>query len=136
VQQLQELSISVLLGGTHLQQMAQVTVGSCFSIPSQALKLLLLIGVPTKQKRSLLNMMPGIFSLIWWKLATFLTLGHRCHNCNLSLNKVDWVNKLHVEVIDEEDGGCTIQIDWDDTDPDLEEWSSWGEEGQRALQHR
>jgi len=46
---------------------------------------------------------------------------------------VDWVNKLHVEVIDEEDGGCTIQIDWDDTDPDLEEWSSWGEEGQRAF---
>ena len=46
---------------------------------------------------------------------------------------MDWVNKLQVEVIDEEDGGCTIQIDWDETDPDLEEWNSWGEEGQRTF---
>lgn len=46
---------------------------------------------------------------------------------------MNWVNKLHVEVIDEPDGGCVIQIDWDETDPDLEEWNSWGEEGQRAF---
>lgn len=45
----------------------------------------------------------------------------------------NWVNKLQIKVIDEEDGGCTIQIDWDDTDPELEEWTSWGEEGQKSF---
>ena len=46
------------------------------------------------------------------------------------LNK-SWIEKLNLEVIDEEDGSCTIQIDWDENDPDLAEWTSWGEEGQR-----
>jgi hypothetical protein len=36
-------------------------------------------------------------------------------------------------VIDEEDGGCTICIDWDNTDPELEEWTSWGEKGQKSF---
>ena len=45
----------------------------------------------------------------------------------------NWVNKLQIQVIDEEDGGCTIQIEWDDTDPELEEWTSWGEEGQQQF---
>lgn len=45
----------------------------------------------------------------------------------------NWVNKLQIEVIDEEDGGCTIRIEWDDTDPELEEWTSWGEEGQKQF---
>jgi hypothetical protein len=35
-----------------------------------------------------------------------------------------WVHKLHIEVIDEEDGSGTIAIEWDETDPDLRllEW--------------
>jgi len=45
----------------------------------------------------------------------------------------NWVNKLQIQVIDEEDGGCIIQIEWDDTDPDLAEWTSWGEEGQKSF---
>jgi hypothetical protein len=45
----------------------------------------------------------------------------------------NWVNKLKIQVIDEEDGGCTIQIEWDDTDPDLTLWTSWGEEGQKEF---
>ena len=45
----------------------------------------------------------------------------------------NWVNKLQIQVIDEEDGGCTIQIEWDDTDPELKEWTSWGEEGQKTF---
>jgi hypothetical protein len=44
-----------------------------------------------------------------------------------------WVEKLHVEVIDEEDGGCIIRIDWDDADPDLEYWTNLGEEGQKSF---
>lgn len=43
----------------------------------------------------------------------------------------NWINKLQVEVIDEENGGCCIHIEWDDTDPDLAEWTSWGEQRQR-----
>jgi len=45
----------------------------------------------------------------------------------------NWVNKLQIQVIDEEDGGCTISIEWDDTDPDLAEWTGWGEEGQKSF---
>ena len=43
----------------------------------------------------------------------------------------NWITKLQVEVIDQEDGGCCIRIEWDDTDPDLAEWTSWGEQRQR-----
>jgi len=46
---------------------------------------------------------------------------------------MNWVNKLQIKVIDEEDGGCTICIDWDNTDPELEEWTSWGEKGQKSF---
>ena len=44
-----------------------------------------------------------------------------------------WIEKLEVEVIDEEDGGCTICIHWDNKDPDLEYWTSLGEEGQKSF---
>lgn len=36
-------------------------------------------------------------------------------------------------MIDEEDGGCTIVIDWDENDPDLTKWTSWGEERQKSF---
>ena len=45
----------------------------------------------------------------------------------------NWVNKLQVTVIDEEDGGCIIRIDWDDADPDLEYWTNLGEKGQKSF---
>ena len=44
-----------------------------------------------------------------------------------------WVNKLQLEVRDEEDGSCTIIIEWDENDPDLAEWTSWGPEKQKAF---
>jgi hypothetical protein len=40
------------------------------------------------------------------------------------------LEKLNIECIDEEDGGCTIQIEWDETDPDLQWWTDLGNEGQ------
>ena len=44
-----------------------------------------------------------------------------------------WVYKLHIKVIDEEDGSATIQIEWDETDPDLNYWNSLGKEGQEKF---
>jgi len=44
-----------------------------------------------------------------------------------------WVYKLHIEVVDEEDGSGTIQIEWDETDPDLNYWNSLGKEGQEKF---
>ena len=46
---------------------------------------------------------------------------------------LSWVEKLQVTVIDEEDGGCIIRIEWDDEDPDLEYWTNLGEEGQKSF---
>jgi hypothetical protein len=46
---------------------------------------------------------------------------------------LSWVEKLQVKVIDEEDGGCIIQIDCDDADPDLEYYTNLGEEGQKSF---
>ena len=42
-----------------------------------------------------------------------------------------WVNKLKIEVIEEDDGSCTIHIEWDEQDPELALWTSWGEQLQR-----
>lgn len=48
-------------------------------------------------------------------------------------NNTNWINKLTIECIEEPDGSLTIQIDWDETDPEMELWTSWGEEGQTAF---
>jgi hypothetical protein len=45
----------------------------------------------------------------------------------------NWVYKLHIEVIDEEDGSATIQIEWDETDPDLDYWTRLGKDGQEKF---
>jgi hypothetical protein len=50
-----------------------------------------------------------------------------------TFDPASWVYKLHVEVIDEEDGSATIQIEWDETDPDLDYWNSLGKEGQEKF---
>ena len=50
-----------------------------------------------------------------------------------TLGLASWVHKLHVEVINEEDGSATIQIEWDETDPDLDYWNSLGKEGQQEF---
>jgi hypothetical protein len=49
------------------------------------------------------------------------------------MSKTNWIEKLQIECIEEDDGCLTIQIDWDKTDPDLAEWTSWGEDGQKQF---
>ena len=49
------------------------------------------------------------------------------------MSKTNWIEKLQIECIEQEDGGLTIQIEWDETDPDLAEWTSWGEDGQKQF---
>ena len=49
------------------------------------------------------------------------------------MESIDWVDKLQVECIDEDDGSMTIQIDWDESDPDLQWWTQLGEEGQKTF---
>ena len=49
------------------------------------------------------------------------------------LELTSWVQKLHIEVIEEEDGSGTIAIEWDETDPDLDYWNSLGKEGQEKF---
>ena len=44
-----------------------------------------------------------------------------------------WVSKLQIECTDEEDGSMTIQIEWDETDPDLQYWTSLGSENQKQF---
>ena len=50
-----------------------------------------------------------------------------------TFDPASWVYKLHIEVINEEDGSATIQIEWDETDPDLDYWTSLGKEGQEKF---
>ena len=42
----------------------------------------------------------------------------------------DTIFKLDVNFIEEEDGSGTIQIEWDETDADLQWWTNLGEEKQ------
>jgi hypothetical protein len=49
------------------------------------------------------------------------------------MSKQFWIEKLNLEVVDQEDGGCLITIEWDETDPDLAEWTSWGEDKQKTF---
>lgn len=44
-----------------------------------------------------------------------------------------WVHKLHIEVVNEEDGSATIQIEWDETDPDLKYWNDLSKKGQEKF---
>ena len=47
------------------------------------------------------------------------------------MSKQSWIEKLKIDVTEEDNGGCCIHIEWDDTDPDLDEWTGWGEKLQR-----
>lgn len=53
-------------------------------------------------------------------------------SCDL-IAKLTSVEKLKVDYIEEEDGSGTIQIDWDETDPDLQWWNDLGENGQKSF---
>lgn len=45
----------------------------------------------------------------------------------------EWVYKLNLKLINEEDGSLTMSFTWDETDPDLDYWNDLGEEGQKKL---
>ena len=45
----------------------------------------------------------------------------------------DWVGKLNITFTEEEDGSGLISIEWDPTDPDLDYWTSLGEEKQQEF---
>ena len=49
------------------------------------------------------------------------------------MENAEWVKKLQIECIDEDDGSMTIQIDWDQNDPDLQWWTQLGKEGQKTF---
>jgi len=41
-----------------------------------------------------------------------------------------WVYKLSLECVEEEDGTMSINIEWDEKDPDLQYWTNLGPKGQ------
>lgn len=45
----------------------------------------------------------------------------------------DTIFKLDVNFIEQEDGSGTIQIEWDETDADLQWWTNLGEEKQKQF---
>lgn len=49
------------------------------------------------------------------------------------MSNISWINKLIIQYQEEPDGSGCITIEWDETDPDLELWTSWGEEYQKQL---
>jgi hypothetical protein len=46
---------------------------------------------------------------------------------------MNWIEKLKIECIDEPDETMTIHIEWDETDPELEYWTSLGQDGQETF---
>ena len=49
------------------------------------------------------------------------------------MSKLNSINKLKFEWIDEPDGTGTLHIDWDETDPDLQWWTDLGPENQKTF---
>lgn len=47
------------------------------------------------------------------------------------MSNLNWIEKLKIDYIDEEDGTGTIHVEWDETDPDLAYWTSLGPDSQR-----
>jgi hypothetical protein len=45
----------------------------------------------------------------------------------------DWVGKLKFTFSEKEDGSGLITIEWDQNDPDLDYWTSLGEERQQKF---
>ena len=49
------------------------------------------------------------------------------------MSNLSWIEKLKLECIDEEDGTMSINIEWDENDPELDYWTSLGPEGQEEF---
>jgi hypothetical protein len=52
---------------------------------------------------------------------------------NDATESTDWVGKLKFTFSEEEDGSGRITSEWDQNDPDLDYWTSLGEEGQQKF---
>ena len=52
---------------------------------------------------------------------------------SLDMLKLNSIEKLTIECIEEEDGSMTIHINWDNTDPDLQWWTDLGDEDQKSF---
>jgi hypothetical protein len=52
---------------------------------------------------------------------------------NQENNQSSWINKLLFEYEEDPEGGGTIRITWDETDPDLANWNAWDENVQRQF---
>lgn len=47
---------------------------------------------------------------------------------------LNWFDKISIEFIDDEEtGGGTIRLEWDDSDPELQAWTDLGPEKQEAF---
>jgi hypothetical protein len=46
---------------------------------------------------------------------------------------LNWIEKLKIECIDEPDETMSIHVEWDETDPELEYWTSLGQDGQETF---
>ena len=44
-----------------------------------------------------------------------------------------FIDKLHIEYKENPDGTGDINIEWDENDLDLAEWTSWGEDKQKQF---
>jgi len=51
----------------------------------------------------------------------------------LAMLKPSSIEKLKIEFIEEDDGSGTIQVDWDEKDPDLQWWTDLGPVGQESF---
>jgi hypothetical protein len=51
----------------------------------------------------------------------------------LVMLNLNWIEKLKLECIDEEDGTMSINIEWDENDPELDYWTSLGPQGQEKF---
>jgi hypothetical protein len=47
------------------------------------------------------------------------------------MSDLTWVDKLKLDITDNEDGSATITISWNEKDPALRLWTELGEEKQR-----
>ena len=46
---------------------------------------------------------------------------------------LNWIEKLRIECIDEPDETMSIHIEWDETDPELEYWTSLNQDDQETF---
>lgn len=49
------------------------------------------------------------------------------------MSDLKWVEKIQLDVTEDEDGVMILNFSWDDTDPDLKMWTDWGKEKQKEF---